>query len=85
MFNTSRINLYSIYSSREVIEAHDNSEGDVEEVVDWSPEPLGDLSEAREDTVDDENDEDIKKLFRQAQVHCYASSSASTFIEDLGK
>ena len=44
----------------------DSSEEDVEKVVDWSPEPLGDLSEAREDTVDDDNDEEIKKLFRQA-------------------
>ena len=58
MFNTSRINLYSIYSSREVIEAHDSSQGDVEEVVDWSPETLGDLSEAREDTVDDKKAEE---------------------------
>ena len=58
MFNTSRINLYSIYSSREVVEAHDSSQGDVEEVVDWSPEPLGDLSEAREDTVDDKKAEE---------------------------
>ena len=35
---------------------------DVEEVVDWSPEPLRDLSEAREDTLDDEKDEDIGEV-----------------------
>ena len=59
LFNTSRINLYSIYSSREVIEERTiAAQGDVEEVVDWSPEPLGDLSEAREDTVDDEKAEE---------------------------
>jgi len=27
-------------------------------VVDWSPEPLRDLSEARKDTLDDEKDEE---------------------------
>ena len=31
---------------------------DVEEVVDWSPETLGDLSEAREETVDDKKAEE---------------------------
>ena len=57
MFNTSRINLYSIYSSREAIEASTKAlKGDVEEAVDWSQETLGDLSEAREETVDDENE-----------------------------
>ena len=35
---------------------------DVEEVVDWSPEPLRDLSEAREDALDDEKDEDIGEV-----------------------
>ena len=59
----SRINLYSIYSSREVIEVHTVAlRGDVEKVVDWSPEPLRDLSEAREDTLDDEKDEEVGKV-----------------------
>ena len=31
-------------------------------MVDWSPEPLRDLSEAREDTLDDEKDEDIGEV-----------------------
>ena len=63
MFNTSRINLYSIYSSREVIEVHTVAlRGDVEKVVDWSPEPLRDLSEAREDTLDDEKDEEVGEV-----------------------
>ena len=53
----------------------------MEEVVDWSPETLRDLSEAREDTLDDEKDEEVG----EAQVHCPASGSASTFIKDLGK
>ena len=54
-------------------------------MVDWSPEPLEDLSEASEDTLDDEKDEDVGEVVRQAQVHCSASGSASTFIKDLGK
>ena len=86
MFNTSRINLYSIYSSREVIEVHTVAlRGDVEKVVDWSPEPLRDLSEAREDTLDDEKDEEVGEVVGQAQVLCSASGSASRFIKDLGK
>ena len=35
---------------------------DVEEVVDWSPEPLRDLSEAREDTLDDEKNEEVGEV-----------------------
>ena len=47
-----------IYNSREAIEVHTIAlKEDVEEVVDWSPEPLRDLSEARKDTLDDEKDE----------------------------
>ena len=47
-----------IYNSREAIEVHTIAlKEDVEEVVDWSPEPLRDLSGAREDTLDDEKDE----------------------------
>ena len=64
LFNTSRINVYSIYNSREAIEVHTIAlKEDVEEVVDWSLEPLGELSEAREDTVvDDEKDEEIEEV-----------------------
>ena len=63
MDHISRINLYSIYSSREVIEASAIAlQGDVEEVVDWSQEPLEELSEAREDTVGDEKDEEIEEV-----------------------
>ena len=63
MDHISRINLYSIYSSREVVEASTIAlKGDVEEVVDWSQEPLGELSEAREDTVGDEKDEEIEEV-----------------------
>ena len=59
----SRINLYSIYNSREAIEVHTIAlKEDVEKVVDWSPEPLRDLSEAREDTLDDEKDEEVGKV-----------------------
>ena len=59
----SRINLYSIYSSREATEASTRAvKGDVEKVVDWSPEPLGELSEAREEAVDDEKDEEVEEV-----------------------
>ena len=33
-------------------------------MVDWSQEPLGELSEAREDTVDDEKDEEVEEVVR---------------------
>ena len=36
----------------------DSSEEDVEKVVDWTPETLRTLSEIKEDTVDDGNDEE---------------------------
>ena len=63
LFNTSRINLYSIYNSREAIEVHTIAlKEDVEEVVDWSLEPLGELSEAREEAVDDEKDEEVEEV-----------------------
>ena len=52
-----------IYNSREAIEVHTIAlKEDVEEVVDWSPEPLRDLSEAREDTLDDEKDEEVEEV-----------------------
>ena len=58
IFN-SRINLYTIYDSRRTIEVHsDSSEEDVERVVDWTPETLSNLSEIKEETVDDGNDEE---------------------------
>ena len=41
---------------------------DVEEVVDWSPEPLRDLSEAREDTLDDEKDEEVGEIIKILMV-----------------
>ena len=48
-----------IYDSRRLIEVHsDISEEDVERVVDWTPETLSNLSEIKEETVDDGNDEE---------------------------
>ena len=42
---------------------HSNSsEEDVEKVVDWTPEPLRTLSEIKEETVDDGNDEDVGEV-----------------------
>ena len=52
---------------------------DTVEEVDWSHNTLGDLSEAKE--VLDDNDEDVGEVVRQAQVHCSASGSPSTFIK----
>ena len=58
-FFNSRINLYTIYDSRRTIEVlSDSSEEDVERVVDWTPETLSNLSEIKEETVDDGNDEE---------------------------
>ena len=49
-----------IYDSRRLIEVHsDSSEEDVEKVVDWTPETLSNLSEIKEETVDDGNDEEV--------------------------
>ena len=63
MDHISRINLYSIYSSREVIEASTIAlKGDVEEVVDWSQEPLREQSEAREDSVGDEKNDEVGEV-----------------------
>ena len=57
-FFNSRINLYTIYDSRRTIEVlSDSSEKDVERVVHWTPETLSNLSEIKEETVDDGNDE----------------------------
>ena len=62
-FFNSRINLYTIYDSRRTIEVHsDSSEEDVEKVVDWTPETLRILSEVKEDTVDDGNDEEVGEV-----------------------
>ena len=63
MFNTSRINLYSIYNSREAIEVHAIAlKENVEEVVDWSQEPLREQSEAREDSVGDEKNDEVGEV-----------------------
>ena len=74
---------YSICNSREVTEVHAVALKETVEKVDWSQNTFGDLSEARE--VLDDNDEDVGEVVRQAQVHCSASGSPSTFIKDLGR
>ena len=62
-FFNSRINLYTIYDSRRTIEVlSDSSEEDVEKVVDWTPETLSNLSEIKEETVDDGNDEEVGEV-----------------------
>ena len=48
---------------QKTIEVHsDSSEEDAEKVVDWTPETLSTLSEVREETVDDGNDEEVGEV-----------------------
>ena len=55
--------LLDLQCSREAIEASTKAlRGDVEEVVDWSQEPLREQSEAREDSVGDEKNDEVGEV-----------------------